>query len=676
MSEQIVIEAEIGHFEFGDSDAPEAARAVPAALPVQVLPNSGTYAHRRHQLGRHGHLNLATTGHSSAEQSPEGQTSILHFPFLQLDEELRLDVDGRYPQMKASGRVSRFGLSPAHWVADLTRVAPNRYSGAIVYKEGNLTLIPHTLVDIHVLRSTFAPLALSVKFSSPGAVPRNVICRYESRYFHSVNFEFDYAAGTTPITSFDTSSHPNRPATLISEELSIERVFRRAGFDVSRSPGGPVPVSGTGVDGLWSDMEMHDAMQTNWSRFANKSQWAMWVFFASLHEMGTGLGGIMFDSIGTEQRQGTALFLDSFIKYAPTGDPAAAAWVNRMAFWTACHEMGHAFNLAHSWQKTLGASWIPLADEPLARSFMNYPYGVPGGQSAFFSDFEFRFSDQELTFMRHAPAKFVQMGNAAWFDDHGFEGAAVSPEPRLELELSTSRATRAFDFLEPLVLGLTLRNASDQPLLVDKNVLSSEHLTVIIKRRGGNARQFLPYAQRCFRAETLALLPRQELTESLFISAGRNGWDLAEPGVYMVQIALHLETEDVVSKPLEVRVAPPRAYEDELLAQDFFEDDVGRVLTFDGTRLLASANDVLDRVVSELPQSRAAIHARVALANPLTKRYKRLETEGKQVTSLAPELARAKELLAPLTAKANVARETLHPLDYAYYMDRFADVLK
>src|SRR5262249_40600563 len=152
---------------------------------------------------------------------------------------------------------------------------------------------------------------------------------YESRYFHSVNFEFDYAAGTTPITSYDTSSHPNRPATLVGEQLSIERVFRRAGFDVSRSAAGnAIPLSGTGAAGLWSDMEMHDAMQVNWSRFANKAQWAMWVLFASLHEMGTGLGGIMFDSIGSEQRQGTALFLDSFIKDAPTGDPAPAAWVN------------------------------------------------------------------------------------------------------------------------------------------------------------------------------------------------------------------------------------------------------------------------------------------------------------------------------------------------------------
>src|SRR6266571_6917277 len=117
----------------------------------------------------------------------------------------------------------------------------------------------------------------------------------------------------------------------------------------------------------------------------------------------------MFDDIGPNQCQGTALFTKAFISQPPAGDPNPDAWVRRMIFWTACHEMGHAFNLAHSWQKALGTPWIPLANEPEARSFMNYPYNVAAGQTAFFADFEFRFSDGELLFMRHAPARFVEM---------------------------------------------------------------------------------------------------------------------------------------------------------------------------------------------------------------------------------------------------------------------------
>ena len=113
----------------------------------------------------------------------------------------------------------------------------------------------------------------------------------------------------------------------------------------------PPSIVGAAPGGTWSDMEMHDAMQVHWSRFANTAQWAMWVFFAALHESGTGLGGIMYDDIGPNHRQGTALFVDSFIARPPSGDPNPDAWRDRMRFWTAVHEMGHAFNLAHSWQK-------------------------------------------------------------------------------------------------------------------------------------------------------------------------------------------------------------------------------------------------------------------------------------------------------------------------------------
>ena len=79
---------------------------------------------------------------------------------------------------------------------------------------------------------------------------------------------------------------------------------------------------------------MHDAMQVFWSHFSATAQWAMWVFFASLHEQGTSLGGIMFDDVGPNHRQGTAIFNDAFISVPPAGDPNPVAWVQRMIFWT------------------------------------------------------------------------------------------------------------------------------------------------------------------------------------------------------------------------------------------------------------------------------------------------------------------------------------------------------
>jgi hypothetical protein len=599
-------------------------------------------------------------------------------------EELRLDVDGRYPQMTASGTITGPIASRIHWIAKLTASGPSSWTGSIWYKDGAAAAFPYTTVQLQASRSWIPGQRMVVASFSGGGAPNRVrTLRFASPYLHPANLEFDCAEGESATLSVSTCAHPNRPASLPCENLSIQDVFQRAGFEVTTSPGGPVPVTGAGANAKWSDQEMHDAMQAYWTRFANKAQWAFWVFFASLHEMGTSLGGIMFDDVGPNHRQGTAIFNDSFIATPPVGDTNPAAWVQRMIFWTACHEMGHCFNLAHSWQKSLGIPWIPLADEPEARSFMNYPYRVAGGQTAFFADFEYRFSDAELLFMRHAPERFVQMGNADWFDHHGFQSANISPEPALKLELRANRETTLFEFLEPVTLELKLSNISSQVCLVDENVLSSgESLTVIIKKDGKPARQLLPYVQRCWLAKKRALTPGMSIYESLFVSAGRNGWDLAEPGKYTIQVALHLEGEDIVSNPLPLRVAPPRSYDEELIAQDLLVDDVGRIIALDGSYFLEKGNDVLRNTVERLADRRVALHARIALGRVLMQDYKQLVAEsvngrrGLAVRLRSAQLETAKQYFsAALMDKPEEAMTSLGHIDYRWYQERLADCM-
>jgi hypothetical protein len=601
-------------------------------------------------------------------------------------EELRLDVDGQYPQMVASG-TAYSGLSVrVHWIANLTASGTNRWTGAIWYKDGNVSAFPYTNVEIHATRSWYSSQRkATVRFTGGGALDRVRTYGFKSRYFHPVEFEFDTAQGTNAVTGINTCAHPNRPPSLRCENLTIETVYPSSGL--------AVPLNLAGGDARWSDQEMHDAMQTYWSHFAHRAQWSLWTFFASMHEMGTSLGGIMFDDIGPNHRQGSGIFNDSFISNPPSGDSAPNAWVQRMRFWTACHEMGHCFNLAHSWQKqhpsSWGTPWIPLTNEPEARSFMNYPYNVSGGQSAFFSDFEYRFSDGELLFMRHAPARFVQPGNADWFDHHGFEQAEVSPEPRLKLEVRVNRQRPLFEFLEPVVLELKLTNVSTDPHIVDEDVLAAGDLmTVILKKQGKPARQFFPYATYCWEQAKAVLMPGESIYETLFPSTGINGWDLAEPGIYTVQVALHLEGEDVVSNRLELRIAPPRGYDEEFVAQDFFSEDVGRILTFDGSHVLSRGNDTLREVVDRFGDRKAAVHARVALGSALANGSKQLSLpkETQEATAVhavkgkfklaRPKVNEARKMLgAALTEESDAAAETLGHIDYKYYVDRFTDWL-
>ena len=664
----------------------------PQPIPIPITLNmSGLYEWRL-KLVRGPKPNPGPPQVPSLEPLPEPDTPSTQgmetealFPWWFVWEELRLDVDGHYPQMVASGTIHGFLKYRIHWIANLKPTGSNSWKGTIWYKDGTVSMFPYTKVEIHAVRHWFPHLRkATVTFYGGGDSKKVRTYKFKSPYFHPVDFEFDCAEGEEATTSIETCAHPNRPDSLPCENLTIETVYRRTGFKVKTSPGDTVPISGAGPNARWSDNEMHDAMQTYWSRFSSSAQWAMWIFFASLHEMGTGLGGIMFDDIGPNHRQGTSLFNDSFISVPPDNDPYPDAWVQRMIFWTACHEMGHSFNLAHSWQKSLGTPWIPLKDEPEARSFMNYPFLVSCVQKSFFSDFEYRFSDQELLFMRHAPARFVQMGNADWFDHHGFQEANVSPDPKLKLELRINREKEIFEFMEPVTLELKLTNISGEPQLLDERVLSmSDNLVVVLKKNGKPARQFFPYAKYCWKPTKMVLKAGESIYESLSVSAGLNGWDISEPGIYMVQGLLQLDEEDLVSNTLWVRVAPPSGFDEELIAQDFFSDDVGRTVAFKGSRFFEKANDTLREVTERLKDRRVSLHAAFTLGNEFAYEYKQLVEDKKEprkqlgIKIQKPKPKEAAKLLSTaLTAKSTVSVESIGHINFKRNVNRFSEWLK
>jgi hypothetical protein len=642
----------------GEEAEAESAASLPTPFPPVLWPASGLYAVPPivAQKPLPVSLELAPTG---------------FYPIRR--EVIRLDVDGRYPQMAVSGTISVLRVSRTHWIARLKNVGASRWRGSIWYRDGAVASFPYTFVDVVATRSPFpSARTVTITFAGGGLPNRTVTYTFVSPYFRTVNLEFDFQAGEVADTAIDTCAHPVRPASLPCETLTIPRVFERAGCQVTTNPSSSVPAPpGT----TWSDMEMHDAMQIHWTRFASAAQWAMWVFYASLHESGTNLGGVMFDDIGPNHRQGTALFVDSFIAQPPPGDPKPAAWIDRMRFWTAVHEMGHAFNLAHSWQKSAGTPWVPLANDLEARSFMNYPYFVAGGQAAFFSTFEFRFSDQELLFVRHAPERFVQMGNAAWFDHHGFEEAATHEEQALRLELRVNREQTRYEFLEPVWLELKLTNTGRQPRLVDADVLDAGSLTVVLKKQGRDARQLVPFRQKCVQPVAKVLMPGESIYGTVLASAGLNGWDVAEPGTYLVQAAAHVGDEDVVSEPLVLRIAPPVSRDEEYVAGDVFTQETARVLVFGGSRFLEGANDVLQEVVERLPERRIALHARLALGNPLTLDYKLiLPTDAGfelDVEQAKPDEA-AKLIEPALVQQADAAAESFGHIRYRGLAERVA----
>jgi hypothetical protein len=214
-------------------------------------------------------------------------------------------------------------------------------------------------------------------------------------------------------------------------------------------------------------------------------------------------------------------------------------------------------------------------------------------------------------------------------------------------------------------------------------------LTLVIKKDGKPARQFHPFAHRCWAPAARVLEPGGSLYESLLTSVGLNGWDLAEPGNYTVQAVLPTPTGSVISNAYRLRVAPPTDRGEERLAQDFFTEDVGRVLTFDGSRILGTANDTLKEVCDALPDRKVAIHARVALAMPLQRDSKALDfasapnaaelanggAAARKIRTRPADEKEAEALLKMLVDEPQKAVETLGHVDYRYYTEQYSDFL-
>jgi hypothetical protein len=605
-------------------------------------------------------------------------------------EELRVDVDGLMPTMTVSGARAQLFGGRITWIARVSWSAVQQgYTGAISYRDGNASLEPHT----HVLVKLSGGLPFGgqrkarVKFTGGGHPDATRTYVFRRAAFRQVGIEYDRVDDATAVIDYPLHAHPNRPADLPNATLTVQDAFTRLGIAVTKTGGDDVvPVIKAGTDSLWTDIEMHDAMQAHWSKWADTPQWQVWTLFAGRHIQGAGLGGIMFDDIGTAQRQGCAIFSNSFISTPRPGDPQSDQAVRRLRFWTAVHEIGHTFNLAHSWQKNInfGSPWVPLANEPLAFSYMNYPFAYPGGEPAFFAGFRYGFSENELLFLRHAPERVVKQGAAPWFDEHGFEQVRQARPNVLELTVRVHRDAPRFEALEPVVAEVKLKNTSIAPVAVDRNALLGERLTVIIAADGRDARQWLPYARHCYLADPYVLQPGESLYAPLFLSAGLNGFDLAEPGRYRIRVMLDTDSGEILSAPLHIDVRPPRSRDEELLAPDVYTDEVGRVLAFGGSRgntpALDHANDILRETVARLPDSALAIHAAAALSCTATVPGQILfedpeDPHIKEFRTVAPDPEQALPLIEKAYGDPGAAADTLGHIGLTQQVEQVAIAL-
>jgi hypothetical protein len=478
----------------------------------------------------------------------------------------------------------------------------------------------------HLQPQAPATLQFFTLANTPGAT---YMCRFESIYFRSVQLETDSVSDvTTPaFASYDTGSLPSGGPARV---LNVASAFGEAGIEVRVIPGSSVPIAEAGT--TWSDAELHASMLQHFSLWREEPQYRVWELVAQQHDLGTGLLGIMFDQQG-RQRQGCAVF------HAGLGGTTADQL--RLQLYTYVHELGHCFNLLHSWQKSLATP--PGVDRPTAHSWMNYPWRFPGGPTAFWNVFPFIFDDGEIVHLRHAFQNNIIMGGANFA-----VGSAVG---RLEkfnlpvqdhsgLQLTISSPT-SFMLGEPVTITLRL-TAMDPRLETVHPYLNPEAglVHVAIHQPNGMIVHYEPLIEHCVAGERLPLGEgATSLQETIYIGYGRDGLYFDQAGPYEIRVVYEaIDGSQVVSNILRLRVKHPVTAEDEQLADLLLGDDQGALFYLRGSDspALASGNKALETVLDRYPNHPLSEYARLVKGVNLSRDFKIVTSDPEKTIQTRP----------------------------------------
>jgi hypothetical protein len=586
-------------------------RPIPIPIPLQLL--QGRY--RATVPGWQVELRCdpdgnRPTGRVSADYYSVSGATVAYFGSMRLDA-ATISV--------TPAQVTISGLGTYTWSAGAPRVTVTLPRRSILF--------PHVAATLH--HSTMS--------GSPGAT---YVCNFESPYLRSVLLEQD-RQDTVPtmFSSYNTGSLPSPGAV---RTLSVASAYAEHGIQMQDTGATDVVnTSEAGANGSWSDAELHAAMQRHFSRWVDLPQWAVWLFHAQLHDLGPSLLGIMFDQIG-RQRQGCAVF------YAGLG--GASATQQRLQEYTCVHELGHCFNLMHSWQKSLATP--PIPDRPGSPSYMNYPWRFPGGEAAFWSAFPFQFDDPELVHLRHAFRDDIIMGGANFGVGAALEAPdgwrdPISEDSGLKLDLS---GPSSFLFGSPVSVDLALSATDSRGKRVAPQLKPEFGIVEIaIRKPSGAIVQYRPLMQRCVAASDVSLTAESpRIEDSVFIGYGQHGFYFDQPGFYQIRARYAArDGSHVLSNVLRVRVRPPLTADDDAAADLVFGDQQGTLFYLVGSDYegLAEGRAALQQLREQYPSHPLAAYARLVEGVNSAREFKNVYADNKVVVRPA-NAAHASELLA------------------------------
>lgn len=555
--------------------------------------------------------------------------------------ELRVDVDRTRPMQKVSGDFFRVsGATISYFGSFRLDSATVAFTAITATISGNATYgyaTGYPNIQVTIPRTTIfqKQAAATIQFFSPSNAPGAVyVCSFESRYFRTVQYEQDFEQGVALFSSYNTGSLPSGGA---ARTLSVPSAYSEAGIEFQVSGGTDlVPTVEAGSNLKWSNSELHAAMLRHFSLWQEVPQWKLWMLAAYAHEMGPGLYGIMFDQLG-KQRQGCATFHQ--------GIGGSTADKLRLQLYTYVHELGHCFNLLHSWQKSYAVP--PVPNRPNALSWMNYPWNYPsGGAAAYWNSFAFQFDDQEIVHLRHAYRDAVIMGGNNFTTGSALESLAnpqafaepVVDKSGLKLELE---AQKSFALGEPVVVEIKLRATESSGKMVHSRLHPNMGFVQLgIRKPGGQIMLYEPMIEHCVAPEMVKLdTERPTIYESAYIGFGNGGFYFDQTGFYQIRASyMAPDGSEIISNILTLRVRSPLSQADEEVADLYFGDDQGVLFYLLGSDAeeLKSGNNAFDLVLEKHAKHPLAVYARLVKGINAGRTFKQV-TPDRRIVVRTPE---------------------------------------
>ncbi len=462
-----------------------------------------------------------------------------------------------------------------------------------------------------------------------------------SPFFREIELETDFMEGTDMPPIYNTHSVTSRPPDLNKEDVSIKSFYAKAGINILESrKGNMIQVN---PNDTWDERELHNLMIGNMFRFQDTSGWRLYLLIATRY-VEPRVAGIMFDSNDEFPRQGCAVFTKHD---AINGDSPEH---KRYYIYAACHEMGHAFNLYHSFHKGLSGPFeFPRPD---SLSIMNYPRLYPMGPNApdgfdgserFWSKFMFTFDEGELLHIRHHDLLEVMMGGNVFgseghVDERSFtnlDSSMMSPTKSLKLELRSRK--EVFEYGEPILLEAKLQNSSSKPVSIRSSIEESfedeafhpsilnvkdNAIRVSIGSQEGISKPYSPMVIRCGEDDAITLSPGQSIYENVFLSYGKEGFYFKNPGRYKVQASIPSFNGILKSNTYEFTVAEPQSVTENRYINSIFTPDKGQWLYFKGADHLLNAEKNLLSLKNHIEDTNLAKYIQLYEGLRLSRSFK------------------------------------------------------